>query len=277
MGVYGKATKSRRFIKKRPKKGPRVRSGMATKRDLFMLSKQISNTREHKEIFQTGIFDFGSYNAENFGGLSQTYKVLSLAIDNADGVSCPLGTSSSNRVGNEIRVKRVTLKMNFVPLPYDATTNPVPSPQIVKVYFGYHKPQIAQSRNRLTAGAVDFFTFGATAVNPSGQITDLNRETNKELYSIVKKSRNFKIGTSQTFNAGTDHSYWGNNDFKSFKQYDVDITKHVNMVQRFNESDPASSNRGLFAYVTCVAADGSLYTHQPVQCTYELCYKYTDS
>lgn len=276
-GIYGRRARNRKFFKRRPRKGRKPRSGLATKRDLYLLSKQISNTREHKEIFQTGIFDFGSYNAANFGGLTQTYKVLSLAIDNTDGVSCPLGTSSSARIGNEIRVKQVTLKMNFVPKPYDAVTNAVAIPQIVKVYFGWHKPQIAQSRNRLTAGAVDFFTFGSTAVNPTGQLTDLNREVNKELYSIVKKSRNMKIGTAQTFNAGTQNSYWANNDFKMFRQYQVDLTKHVNKVQRFNETDPASSNRGLFAYVTTTNADGTLSAGFPIECTFELCYKYTDS
>lgn len=277
MGVYGPTTRRKRFFKKAPKKGRRVKSGVASKRDIYMLSKQISNTREHKQIYQTGIFDFGSYNAANFGGLTQTYKVLSLAIDNADGVSCPLGTNSSSRIGSEIRVKKVTLKMNFIPKAYDAVTNPIASPQIVKVYFGWHKDQIAQARNRLTAGAVDFFTFGANAVNPTGQLTDINRETNKELYSIVKKSRNMKIGTAQTFSAGTQNSYWANNDFKLFKQYEVDLTKHVNKVQRFNESDPASSNRGLFAYVTSISADGTLYDKQPIECSYELCYTYTDS
>ncbi len=54
MGIYAKSTRNRKFLKRRPKKGGRrVRSGVATKRDLYLLSKQITRTREVKQAFTT--------------------------------------------------------------------------------------------------------------------------------------------------------------------------------------------------------------------------------
>ena len=275
MGIYAKSTRNRKFFKRRPKKGRRVRSGLASKRDLYLLSKQISSTREVKHAYTGQIFDFGSYNAPN-DTFTQTWKVISLAIDGGSGVSISRGPNESNRVGSEIRIKKVTLKCNFLPSPV-SSDNTIPRPQIVKVYFGWAKSQLGVSRGELPSAALDFFKSQGTNQSPIGDVRDLNREINSDLYSICKKSRNMKIGNSRYFQSQLGEQDFNNNDFSLFKTYNVDLTKFYHKTQKFNENDTGSSNRGLFAYITCVDASGTQSTELPMQMSYELCISYTDS
>jgi len=274
MGIYAKATKQRKFMKRRPRRN-RVRKGVATKRDLMLLSKQISSTREVKHAFQSQIFDFGSYNAPN-DTFTQTYKVISLAIDGGNGVSIPRGNTDSQRIGADIRIKKVMLKANFLPAPVNGD-NIIPKPQLVKLYFGYAKPQLGISRQELPSAALDFFKFGGVNQAPQGDVRDLNKTINTDLYTIVKKSRTMKIGNSGYFQSQLADQDFNNNDFNLFQSYTADLTKFYHKTQKFNETDAGSSNRGLYMYVTCVDANGSQNSEFPSQMSYELCVSYTDS
>lgn len=273
--VYAKSTRNRKFFKRRPRKGRKLRTGVATKRDLYLLSKQISSSREVKHAFQGQIFDFGSYNAAN-DTFTQTWRVVSLAIDGSNGVSIGRGPNESNRIGSEIRIKKVTLKASFIPSPVTGE-NVIPRPQIVKVYFGYAKPQLGVSRGELPSAALDFFKVQGSNAAPEGDVRDLNKEINTDLYTIVKKSRNIKIGNSRYFQSQLADQDFNNNDFNLFKTYNVDITKFYHKTQKFNEGDQGSSNRGLYMYVTTVDATGTQSSSLPVQMSYELCVSYTDS
>lgn len=275
MGIYAKSTRNRKFFKRRPRKGARrFKRGYATKRDLYMLSKQIVRAKEVKHAFKNQIFDFGSYNAPN-DTFTQTWRVISLAIDGG-GLAIPQGVQDGQRIGNNIRIKKVMLKANFVPVPVTGE-NPIPRPQVCKIYFGYSKPQLALSRGELPSAALDFFKVGGTNAAPQGDIRDLNKSINTDLYTIVKKSRNMKVGNSRYFQSQLADQDFNNNDFGLFKSYSADLTKFYHKTQRFNENDTGSSNRGLYMYVTCVDATGTQSTSLPMQMSYELCISYTDS
>lgn len=275
MGIYEKSTRNRKFFKRRVKKGGRrVRGGVATKRDLYLLSKQVTKTREIKHAFKNQIFDFGSYNAPN-DTFTQTWKVISLAIDGG-GLGIPQGVGDGQRIGQDIRIKKVMLRANFLPVPVTGE-NVIPRPQIVKVYFGYSKPQLGISRGELPSAALDFFKVGASNAAPQGDVRDLNKTINNDLYTIVKKSRNIKIGNSRYFQSQLPDQDFNNNDFDLFRTYNVDLTKFYHKVQKFNETDTGSSNRGLYMYVTCVDANGTQSSYLPMQMSYELCISYSDS
>jgi len=277
MGIYARPTRNRRFFKKRPKKGGRrVRRGLATKRDLYMLSKQITRTRETKVAFVTDRVSFGAYNAPN-AGVTQTYRTISLAIDGSTGVSISQGAGLSQRIGGDIRIKKVILKMNFIPRPVDPVNNPIPQPGIVKLYFGYSKPQVNISRQALPATALDFFRYGGISSSPTGSNLDLCKTINTDLYTIVKKSRNMKVGNSAYFQSQINNQDWNNNDFAMFKTYTADLTKHYIKNQKFNEADFGSSCRGLYCYVTSVSSDGNFSTSLPFEVAYELAVHYTDA
>lgn len=277
MGIYAKSTRARKFFKKRPQKGGRrVRRGLATKRDLYLLSRQISATREVKMAFATDRVSFGPYNAPN-AGVTQTYRTLSLAIDGGSGVSIPQGAGLSQRVGGDIRIKKVMLKMNFVIKPVNATTNPIPQPQIVKLYFGYSKPQVNISRQALPTSALDFFRYGGSASSPTGSNLDLTKTINTDLYTIVKKSPNIKVGASAYYQSNTQIQDWNNNDMNLFATYSADLTKFYIKNQKFNELDQGSSNRGLYCYCTSINSDGTFGTSLPLEVAYELCVQYTDA
>lgn len=275
--VYARSARSRKFFKRRPKKGARrYRRGFATKRDLYLLSRQVKNTRELKHAFSVQDFDFGSYLAPN-EGISNTYATRSLAIDgNTSGVSILQNTTQSGRIGSDIRIKKVQLKMNFVMLPAQAG-NAIPRPQIVKIFFGYSKPQAGRSRQSLPITADNFYMLGSVAVPPTGTVEDLNKGINKDLYTIVKRTRQIKLGASAYYQSQTNSQDWNNNDFSLFKQMTFDLTKHYPKNQHFFANDAASSNRGLFMYVTAVNCDGTVNPGTPIRCHYELKISYTDA
>lgn len=275
-GIYAKSTTRRKFFKKRSRKGNRVRGGVATKRDLYLLSRQISRTREQKVAFATDRVSFGAYNAPN-AGVTQTYRTISLAIDGSSGVSIPQGARLSERVGGDIRIKKVMLKMNFVIKPVDAVTNPIPQPMIVKLYFGWSKSQVNISRQALPVSALDFFRYGGSSSSPTGSVLDLTKTINTDLYTIVKKSKNIKMGNARHFQSQLNQQDFANNDFNLFQTYSADLTKHYIKNQKFNELDSGSSCRGLYCYCTAVSADGSFSTNLPLEVTYELAVHYTDA
>ncbi len=275
--VYARKTSKRKFFKRRPKTGGRrLNNRVAKMSDLYKLQRQITVTREHKVAFSTDRVSFGAYNAPN-AGVTQTYRTISLAIDGGTGVSIPQGAGLSQRIGGDIRIKKVMLKMNFIPRPVYPVNNPLPQPGIVKLYFGYSKPQVNISRQALPTTALDFFRYGGIASSPTGSNLDLCKEINSDLYTIVKKSRNIKVGNSAYFQGQTAQNDFNNNDFKMFATYTADLTKHYIKKQTFNENDFGSSQRGLFCYVTSVSADGNFSTNIPFEVAYELAIHYTDS
>lgn len=277
MGVYARGTRAKKFFKRRPKKGGRrVNNRNAKMSDLMRLSRQISNTRETKMAFVTDRVSFGGYLAPN-QGVTSTWRTLSLAIDGASGISIPQNTSLSGRVGQNIDIKKVTLKMQFIVKPVDAVSNPLPRPQVVQVLFGYSKPQVNIGRQALPTSALDFYRFGGSSSSPTGSITDMVKTVNTSLYTICKKSRKMKLGNSAYFQSQIQNQDWNNNDFNMYKSYTVDLTKHYIKNQKFNEFDLGSSCRGLYAYLSCCASDGTFDTSLPLECVYELCVQYQDS
>jgi len=279
-GIYAKSTRSRKFFKRRPRKGARrYRRGFATKRDLYLLSRQVKNTREVKQAFAVQSFEFGSYKAPN-EGISDTYATRSLAIDgNFNAITIPQNATASGRIGSDIRIKKVELKMNFIVLPASAPSNSNPKPQLVKIYFGYSKPQAGRSRQNLPPNAALFYKLGNVAVNPTGTVEDLTRSSsiNTDLYSIVKRTRNIKLGAASYETASINQQQFNNNDFSLFKSMTFDLTKHYPKNQHFYSTDAGSAQRGLYMYCTSVNADGTSSTITPLKCSYELKISYTDA
>jgi len=278
-GIYAKSTRNRKFFKRRPKKGARrYRRGLATKRDLYLLSKQVKNTREVKQAFAVQDFEFGSYKAPN-EGISDTYATRSLAIDGTyNAITIPQNTTASGRIGSDIRIKKVELKMNFIVLPAQPG-NVTPKPQIVKIFFGYSKPMASRSRQNLPPNAALFYKLGNVAVNPTGTVEDLTRSgsINTDLYTIVKRTRNIKLGASAYFQSNTNFQDWNNNDFSLFKSMSFDLTKHYPKNQSFYGTEAGSVQRGLYMYVTSVNCDGTTTSSTPLKCSYELKVSYTDA
>lgn len=279
MGIYAKSTRNRKFFKRRSKKGARrARRGLATKRDLYLLSRQITATREVKHAFTTQTFSFGSYNAAN-EGINGTYCTRNLGITGGVGeIGIPLGTAQNQRIGSSIRIKKVMLRMNFTVNGVVQNSNPVPKPQLVKVMFGYSKPQLGEDRQKLPTQALALYMYGGSANNPAGDTRDLNiNKINTKLYTIVKKSRTMKIGNAGYLQGQVAQQDFQNNTFVMYKNYTADLTKFFHKTQNFYSNDSGSSNRTLSMYITTCDATGESSTSFPLSCNYELCVSYTDS
>lgn len=187
------------------------------------------------------------------------------------------GTGEGARVANKVTTKRVTLKGSFQTSPYNAISNPVPQPIVVKMWFYYDK----MNRTVTTAprASNDFFNFNNGTRPMAGNLSDLWTQVNTDRYTVLK-SYECKLGYASNNGTGTIPATQGyaNNDFKSFQRFSFDLTKHVpkNVVFVDNNSNPTS--RILMCMVETIYANGSSMasTTVPAFMSYELVYEYKD-
>lgn len=166
-----------------------------------------------------------------------------------------LGIASNNRVGNEIRPRKVMLSYVLRPTPYNVTFNPSPQPTHIQMYLGYVKQY-----SGLLPTASDFnffFNNGSSSFAPTGTLSDLIAQPNTDMWSIVK-TWTHKVGFSDNQNSGVNVGWQGyaNNDFKLNVVKKLDITKHIPKVIKFNDASQPPQGRNLFLFYQAVSANG---------------------
>lgn len=164
------------------------------------------------------------------------------------------GTGAGNRVGNQVKVKKLTFKGVLTPLAYDATTNTNPQPREVKMWFFYERG----AGNTLPASPrTDFFQAGNSTDGLNDDLSDMVAPVNTDKYVVVA-TRTFKVGYQQFATTGSSPGYgnFANNDFKLNCKFSVDLTKHIPKIMRWNDGDQTPRSRGLFCMVADVAANG---------------------
>lgn len=168
----------------------------------------------------------------------------------------PQGVGAGNRVGNQIRPKKVMLNYVLRPLPHDAVTNPNPLPCQVLLYLGYVK----SSPSSLPI-AIDFnyfFQSGSSSISPVGNLRDTVSVINKD-YWTIKKKWSHKIGYSAYNGTGqiAGSQFQQNNDFKMNAVRKLDITKLVPKTLIFNDTQQSTNTKNLFFMYEAVSATGS--------------------
>lgn len=196
------------------------------------------------------------------------------------------GTANGERLGNEIRIKKLTLK-GFINLDStkaeDATY--LKNPMFVKMFVGRRKDTMANPNTYATTSYTafqDLFEAGPLVGFPDNLPTDMYQTINNETYQIVAR-RFFKIGTSAPSNQPSGSAQW-NNDFSFSKYFSIDLTKHVNVIKY--EPDMGGGgvhgevrNWGLYAWFLVCFANGAtidpitnntpLEYHYNINATYE--------
>lgn len=194
-----------------------------------------------------------------------------LAINQGDG--------ESDRVGNKIKLKHLSINFDLYPMPYNASTNPIIQPQNIMFLVFYDKSNPTTLPTPTANG--DFFDFNNSAQNFQGNLTDLSRWFNTDRYKIFYK-RIFKLGFASYESAGpdTNNELFSNNDYKlSFVNIHVPLTKYAVSRVQFDDNDATPTTRGLFAMWISVPASNAGWPSGTVSAsvTYQVHAEYEDA
>lgn len=186
------------------------------------------------------------------------------------------GTSEGSRIGNKIKIKRVSLKGVVFPKPYNATTNAIPQPQQIIMWLLYDK---LNSTIIPTIGN-DFLQLGSSSTGLFGELVDTWAPVNSDRWKVLTK-RVFKIGYAENLGTGTTpgSANFANNDFKLNQTFKIDCTKYLVKNVKYNDNNTAPTTRGLFWVFTTVAANGAVFgsTTVPAELQYSLDCSYEDA
>jgi len=213
------------------------------------VKKQIHKNIENKVVNIEVAREFGSYLDSN------TMNVFPMCPYQTLFPSPSLGVLSNNRIGNEIRSRKVMLNYTLRPTPYNATFNPSPQPVHIQMFLGYLK-----QASGVIPGSADynlFFNNGSISYAPSGTLSDLVAQPNTDMWTIVK-TWTHKVGFAASDGTGINvgWSAYSNNDYKLNVVKKLDITKHIPKVIKFNDNLQSQQGRNLFLFYQAVASNG---------------------
>jgi len=178
------------------------------------------------------------------------------------------GAGQGQRIGNEVRVKKLMLNYVLRPTPYSALTNPFPEPVEVDLFLGYvnQVPGFLPVPGDMTY----LFQNGNSTAAPFGTLRDLISTVNKDYWTIKKRWRH-KIGYSSANGTGSvaNTQYSNNNDFKLNVVNKLDITKLVDKKLKFLDSANTLQGKNLFFFMEAVAAGGGQFSSTTLPCNIE--------
>lgn len=189
------------------------------------------------------------------------------------------GIGQGARIGNRIRTKSLVIKGTIVPLPYDVTTNNVPRPVVVKLFFFYDKTDPTGVPSPATAD--DFFQFNNTTDGFSNDLVDVWRPINKDRYRLLT-SRVFKLGNSSyeaSAGALPQFQWYTNNDFKLNHNFRVSLTKHMIRDVYYQDNSTTPTTRGIYMLPLVMYADSLTMSADQLTCkmSYSIDYWFEDA
>lgn len=264
MKFYGKR---RNYRKKSTKKTYKKRGGvsLATKRYIKRtLHSQIENKIEN--ITDSGVI-VSSYSVNN-----NLTTIQCIPYNNIN-----LGTGAGSRIGNEIKVRNITMSYVLRAAGYDLIFNPVPKPMEVLVFFG--KLKVSKPVAPLAADFALLWQDGDNARAPYSTIQDVIQSVNKDVFTIYKVFKH-KIGNSINTNSGANvaAASYANNDYKLNVVKKINCTKFAPKTLKFNDNTNRPTNDGLYMWCMAVNFDGTATTQsRPVYLDYNLVMTYEDA
>lgn len=138
-------------------------------------------------------------------------------------LACNQSSGQGGRVGNKIELKKFIFK-GFIHADPHTTV-----PSYVRMLI--LKPLDGSSS--LPNGA-DIFNQGNTSYGPTPDFADLLNRVNTDKYKLCS-SKLFKVGPML-------YSSNYNNDFKNFRTFNIDVTKHFPKVLKYNDNAATPTN-----------------------------------
>lgn len=211
-------------------------------------------------------------------GLNQS--ILTVAGSTPTGISLlPVpnqGTGDSDRIGNEINIKKLVVT-GFVNLTaYNATNNPTaPAPLWVKMWIVSAK-NINTNTFSNTLASSSFFQTSNSSTGFQATIRDVLLPVNPDLFT-VHRYKLFKIGagSASDYSPSTGTSAMFDNSPMA-QQFTFDCSKYVKKL-KYDEGQTWPTNKNMFLVTTVCRADGTVSSatlapaeyHWRVQCIYE--------
>lgn len=215
----------------------------------------------------------------NFGSILESPDLNAYPMLPYSGyLTIPQGVTQSTRVGNTCKIRRVTLNYTLIPLSYNVTTNPSILPVHVILYLGAVKQY-----KGILPGTGDIglmYQLGATAIPPTGTLSDLIYKVNKDDWDM-KKVWSHKLGyAASEWNGGNSVAqFYTNNDFKMNVVRRMDITKYCAKTLKFNDANSTQQGANLFFMFQSIQSNGtaSAASVQNVNIKYFITIDYEDA
>lgn len=235
------------------------------------VKRALGSVIENKTVAVTASSEFGSINE------SPDMNVYPM-LPYTGYLTIPQGVTQGTRTGNQVKIRRVMLNYVLHPLRYDATTNITPQPLEVLLYLGTIKR--AKGEIPFAPDFSNLFQLGGTSTAPTGTISDICFDINKDFWDI-KKSWSHKLGYSDYDGAGTNSNFqrYANNDYKLSYVRKLDITKLCPSSIKFDDSNSVTQGNNLFFFYQAVSANGNglASTQQVAKINFYLTITYEDA
>lgn len=161
------------------------------------------------------------------------------------------GTGQGDRIGNKITFVSGRLNLFIYPAVYNATSNPFPTPQIMRIFIGYRKSQPTVAPTTFT----DLFQLGNTSVGITSTPDNMTLEVNKDAFMIYY-DKLVKIGYAVTNGSGASGADqgWANNDFKLNHIVKIPLSKFYPKKLTFNDGTTTVEQPGRYMWCIVQAA-----------------------
>lgn len=160
------------------------------------------------------------------------------------------GAGQGQRIGNQVKITSNLVNLQFT----QAGTLNTDSPSLIRV-------MIISTKNAptTTPTLTGLFQNGNTSVDPVAGISDYNdfiRKVNRDVY-MVAYDKVIKVGSA---NSTVSYASNLNNDFHNYVRLNLNMTKKLGQVQKFNDATTNPISR--YWYLVCFVqpADKSTYT-----------------
>jgi len=236
-----KAPRAKRVYKKRTAKGVTVATKRYVKREIH---RNIENKTESGEHNLT----ITSHNQNTNMNVTSLIPYANISH----------GTFQGSKIGNEIRTRKLILRMVITMNPYELAYHTYCKPEIVQIFIG--KVKNAKPQFPIAADFQKLFQQGDSSTPPLSNLLDLCLPINKDYFTIYKTMK-LKIGYAQSSQpsgaAPSGNQYYSNNDYKLNHIITLDVTKYCPKLLKFNDGTLQPTNDGLFMWAQCVPGDGT--------------------
>lgn len=248
----GKPIRRKRVTKsvRKPRKVYRKRTSVKTVK--YMVKKEIARQAENKTQ-QYYIDDYSVYPSNAGSPFTSSFFPVSPYVSYLD---ITQGVGQGERIGNQIKIKKLSIKGNFTPAPYNVTTNPTPQPIMIVMRFFISRATPITIPTSMSG----FMQLGDSSADLQNNLTDIWGPYNEDAYKVFAR-RIFKIGYSSYTGGGSGGGgptqFYSNNDFKMNQSFSVDLTKYAIKTLKYNDTSSTPRMRGIFCSVQALNADGT--------------------
>lgn len=173
------------------------------------------------------------------------------------------GIGEDQRVGNECRIKGTYFNYQILAQPYNASTNSVPAPQIVTLFFVKPKTRngTGLSPDQVISGANAIFYENVTNADSgmTGSLLDDLRKIDRDNFQVVA-IRQHKIGYDGNLNTGNQLSTLPTSAYTPWAKGKVKLAPYIWKVDRNN----LYQGRNVYVIVHSVRADGTTITSNQI-------------